>query len=118
MYTANLKKYKELRRKLRNDMTPAEKILWAAIRRKRLLGYQFKRQYGIENYILDFYCPPLKLAIEVDGDSHYSENAQRYDKMRTRELESWGIKIIRFTNNDVYENLDGVVEVIIRNLDD
>lgn len=114
----NVATMKLLRRKLRNSMTPAETILWTQIRRKQLSGYQFKRQYSIDRYIVDFYCPQLKLVIEVDGDSHCSESARRYDAAREKEIAAHGIKILRFTNNDVYSNLKGVVEAIMWNLNE
>lgn len=114
----NVATMKLLRRKLRRHMTPAETILWTQIRRKQLSGYQFKRQYSIDRYIVDFYCPQLKLVIEVDGDSHCSEWARRHDAAREKEIAAHGIKILRFTNNDVYSNLKGVVEAIMWNLNE
>lgn len=109
----NNKRGKALRRKLRCDSTKAEGILWGQLRNRRIANLKFRRQYSINNYIVDFYCPELKLVIEVDGDSHCSEFARRYDAKREREIASLGIKILRVTNTDVYENLSGVVATII-----
>ena len=72
----------------------------------KLMGYRFRRQYGIGPYVLDFYCLGLKLAIEVDGDSHFE--AGEYDRERQRYIESLGIRVLRFTNREVFERLDDV----------
>jgi len=76
-------------------------------------GYKFRRQYGVNKYVVDFYCPKLKLAIEIDGDSHFGNQAIKYDQKRQSYIESFGIKFLRFTNNDIYNNIDEVLEVII-----
>lgn len=76
-------------------------------------GLKFIRQYGVGSYVIDFYCPKLKLAIEIDGDSHFQERAEEYDKKRQKFIEQFGIKFLRVTNTDIYENLDGVTEEII-----
>jgi len=102
-----------LRRKLRKEMPTAEAILWSELMRKQLNGLKFRRQYGIGPYVVDFYCPKLKLIIEVDGDSHFSGKAEKYDKRRQEYIESKGIKFFRCTNTDVYENLDGLIEDIL-----
>ena len=93
-------------------MPKAEIILWDQLKSKKLNGLKFRRQYSIGPFIVDFYCPKLKLAIEVDGDSHYEEAAEEYDKRRQRYIEKSGIKFLRFTNTDVYENLEGVIQMI------
>ena len=111
----NNKQSKRLRRKLRANTTTTESLLWSRLRNRQILNLKFRRQYSILNYIVDFYCPELNLALEVDGDTHCNESARLYDASRTREIESLGVKIIRFTNNDIYENLDGVIETIISN---
>jgi len=115
---SNIVQSKILRRKLRKDMTNAERLLWASIRRKQIRGFQFRRQYSLENYIVDFYCPALRLVIEVDGPTHLSELAKSLDLIRQQEIESWGIKFLRFTNTDVYENIGGVIERIILFIED
>lgn len=73
---------------------------------------KFIRQFGVGPFVLDFYCPKLKLAIEIDGDSHFVERAEEYDKRRQQFIERFSIKFLRFTNGDIYENLDGVIEEI------
>ncbi len=105
---------KPKRKSLRNQMTEAEKILWYYLRGKQLEGYKFRRQHSVGPYIVDFYCPRLKLVIEVDGDSHFQDEAIRYDRKRQRYIESFGLKFLRFTNLDIYENIDGVLEEILR----
>ena len=93
-------------------MTPAERKLWNVLKNKQLLGYRFLRQYGVENFILDFYCPGLKLAIEVDGGQHNLETEKLSDAERTNLLEAHNIKVIRFWNNDIMQNLEGVYHKI------
>ena len=89
------------------NMTKAEQILWFNLLAKRqLLGYRFTKQKQVFNYILDFYCSELLLAIEVDGDSHSIK--QEYDQARTKFLNSINIKVIRTTNDEIYKNLEGV----------
>ena len=98
-------------RELRREMTPAEKVLWQALRGNALDGAYFRRQHAIGTFILDFYCAGSKLAVEVDGGSHLGRAA--YDAARTRWLESeHGIRVMRFTNDDVLRGLDAVVETI------
>jgi very-short-patch-repair endonuclease len=93
-------------------MPKAEVILWEKLSRKQMHGAKFRRQYSVDQYIIDFYCPRLKLAIEMDGDSHYMINAEQSDKNRQLHIEVYGIKFLRFTNTEIYENLDGVLQVI------
>jgi very-short-patch-repair endonuclease len=100
---------REKRRALRNDVTPAEKEMWKYIR-KDALGVRFRRQYGIGEYIADFYCPKLKLVIEIDGGSHFTDEARKYDEARTNYLNSIGVKVVRYTNNDVMNNIQGVLQ--------
>lgn len=95
-------------RHLRNNMTPAERKLWREILSKDKLGYRFLRQKPLDNFVADFYSHQLKLVIEVDGSSH--DNAQEYDKVRTEKLESYGLKVIRFNNNEIMDNIEGVYE--------
>ncbi len=80
-------------------------------------GERFLRQYGVDQYILDFYCPRLKLAIEVDGDSHFISGAEEYDKTRQVHIEAFGIRFLRFTNADVCENLEGVCQTIFDDIE-
>lgn len=102
---------KEKRRTLKKEMTESEKILWESIRRDAL-GVRFRRQYGIGEYIADFYCPSLKLVIELDGAQHYSDNGLAYDEIRRKFLNTLGIKTIRFSNNEVLTNLENVLKII------
>ena len=103
---------KEKRRKLRQDIVKAEKIIWDKIRNRQIEDCKFRRQYSVDKFVIDFYSPILKIAIEIDGESHFKEGAAEYDRERQMYIESLGIKFIRFTNNDVYDNLDGVLESI------
>lgn len=102
---------KEKRRKLRNNSTKAEIFLWAEIRNKKL-GYRFLRQYGIGKFVIDFYSPRLKLAIEVDGVTHLTKEELEYDERRQFEIEQLGIQFIRFTNLEVYNENANVIEKI------
>ncbi len=104
---------KEKRRTLRKNMPPAEVILWSTLRGKSLKGCKFRRQYSIGPYIVDFYCPQLKLAIEIDGESHFVEGKAAYDRNRQAAIESAGVCFLRFTNTDVYERLEGVIDKIL-----
>lgn len=90
--------------------TPAEERLWQALRRRQLNGLRFRRQHVFERFIVDFYCPAVALVIEVDGDIH--DRQQEYDALRTEFLEALGLFVLRFRNEDVFENLPGVIERI------
>jgi very-short-patch-repair endonuclease len=103
---------KETRRRLRGTMPPAEARLWSRLRARQVLGRKFRRQYSVGPFSLDFYCVEEKLAIELDGDSHFSPEARESDAQRQHFIESFGIRFLRFTNHEVYDNLDGVLEVI------
>jgi len=107
---------KEKRRALRKRMPPAEVTLWSKLRSKGLNGCKFRRQYSIGSYIVDFYCPQIKLVIEVDGDSHFVDGADSYDRNRQAIIESLGISFLRFTNRDVYERLEGVINTILERI--
>ena len=100
------------RQRLRNEAPRAERILWTRLRRRQIAGFKFRRQWGVERYVLDFYCPELKLAIEIDGPSHDSPEAKEYDRQRQQFVESFDIHFLRFTNWDVYNRLEFVVETI------
>jgi very-short-patch-repair endonuclease len=105
----NRKKETPLRRELRNEMPKAERLLWSHIRSKKLLGYKFGRQYSVGPYVLDFYCPAAKLAIELDGNSHYIGDAIEYDRQRQAYIEEFGIRVLRFMNSAIFEQRDGVL---------
>lgn len=109
-------KMKQLRKTLRNDPTLAEQTLWKALKQSNLGGYKFRRQHSVGRYILDFYCPSQRLAVELDGDSHFTEEAIEYDRERTVFLNALKIRVLRFLNTDVHENLDAVYERILEEL--
>lgn len=112
----NRRDLKNYRKKLRNSLTPAEATLWIHLKNKKLDGRKFRRQHSVGSFILDFYCPSEKLAIELDGQGHFTEEGIKYDQDRTQFLEAQGIKVIRFENIDVFENLEGVLEEIRSNI--
>ncbi len=99
------------RRTLRRTAPEAERKLWQALRTGGL-GTKFRRQYSVDAFVLDFYAPQSKLAVEVDGDSHFTPEAMAYDAERTRHLASFGIEVLRVTNAEVRNNLDGVLSAI------
>ncbi|MEX2052148.1 MAG: DUF559 domain-containing protein [Candidatus Paceibacterota bacterium] len=100
-------------RYLRKGETKEEKILWKQLR-NRNLGIKFRRQHPIEKFIIDFYAPEIKLAIELDGYSHKGNS--EYDNLRTEYLKSQKIKVIRFWNTEIEKNLDKVIEKIKENI--
>lgn len=102
----------EKRKTLRNNLTKAEAILWGGIKNRKILGFKFRRQFGIGAYVVDFYCTELKLAIEVDGVTHQTVEELEYDRDREEEIRQLDIQFIRFSNTDVYEALDYVIESI------
>ena len=106
------------RRHLRKHMPSAEVMLWMRLRAKQCLGKKFRRQYGVGPLIIDFHCIEVRLAIELDGDSHFTLEAKLKDAERDRYIESFGIRVLRFMNTDIYENLDGVIEMIARTIGD
>ena len=103
---------REKRRSLRNNMPQAEKVIWAKLRNRQIEECKFRRQYSVAAFVMDFYAPELKLGIEIDGESHFREGAQQYDYERQVFLESKEIHFLRFTNQEVYENIEGVLEAI------
>ena len=109
---ANDAEQKDQRKALRNNMTPAEAMLWRALKGRGAGGLKFRRQQGIGPFILDFYCPEHRLGIELDGESHRYK--YDYDEQRTAYLHQQDIRIVRFSNEQVFSCLHGVVEEIIR----
>ena len=107
---------KERRRQLRQSMPAAEVMLWTCLKGRRMLGCKFRRQYGVGTFMIDFDSVEIKLGIELDGESHFHDRAQEYDQKRQKFIESFGIKIIRFLNDDIYEGLDGVLQAIGREI--
>lgn len=107
-------KYLEERRKaLRKNSTSAEATLWKHLQKSQLNNRKFRRQQSIKNFIVDFYCPKEKLIIELDGAYHLDFAQQQYDLERTKQLESLGLKVIRFENKLVFENLAEVLNEIV-----
>ncbi len=107
---------KSLARELRKNMTDAERFLWQKVRKKQLKGYPFYRQKIIGDFIVDFYCPAAKLAIELDGGQHFTEGGSVRDKRRDRYLEGLGLKVLRFSDRDVFNETEGVLERILEGL--
>ncbi len=107
---------KQHARQLRRNQTPWEVRLWSRLRRRQIAGVRFLRQKVIAGYIVDFYAPALNLAIELDGSQHYSGNQPVRDHRRDADLESHGITIRRYTNTQVMEQLDAVLEDIERTI--
>ena len=100
----------EKAKELRKNMTSAEKKLWNNY--LRTLKIRFLRQRPIDNFIVDFYCAKLKLVIEIDGETHFTNEAKIYDAQRTLILQGYELKVIRFTNEEVFKNFEGVCEYI------
>ena len=97
---------------LRRNMTKAETFLWLEIKDRKILGCKFRRQFGIGIYVVDFYCPEVKLAIEADGATHYTDEEIKYDKLRQMSIENLGVTFLRFTNSEIYEYMFNVLEKI------
>ena len=108
---------KQNARRLRKEMTLSERTLWSRLRRKQLRGVQFYRQKPIGSYIVDFYVPESKLVVEVDGSQHLDSTHEPNDAERDLYLESAGLQILRFNNIQVLQELDAVVDVILRALE-
>ena len=107
---------KARRQLLRRETPGAEEILWSKLRRRQMLGYKFRRQYSMENFVVDFYCPRARLAIEIDGDSHFQMGSMARDQSRQTAIESFGIEFLRFRNVEVIEHLEVVLAAIERSL--
>jgi very-short-patch-repair endonuclease len=102
---------------LRKNQTDVENYLWQFLRAKRLMGYKFRRQHPVGKFILDFYCAARKLAIEVDGGQHNDPEQISYDRVRTRVLAGYGIKVMRFWDLDVLQDVDSVLDAIVQELE-
>lgn len=109
---ANEAGQKDQRKSLRRNMTPAEALLWRSLRGRGAGGWKWRRQQGIGPFVLDFYCPALRLCIELDGSAH--DYTYEYDEQRTAYLNAQGIRVVRFTNDQVFTCYDGVVAEIVR----
>ena len=103
---------KAVARQLRQNMTRSEILLWQRLKGKQMHGYDFDRQRPIDEYVVDFYCKQLRLAIEIDGSSHDSTEAQEQDSHRQARLETLGVRFLRFRDEDVRYRLDEVLHVI------
>jgi very-short-patch-repair endonuclease len=101
---------KQIARMLRNNMTLAEILLWNQLKNKQLFGFDFHRQKPIDEFVVDFFCPKLLLAIEIDGDSH--EGKLEKDSRRQRDIEKFGVRFLRFSDEEVKQNLDDVIDAI------
>ncbi|MDO8587457.1 MAG: DUF559 domain-containing protein [Armatimonadota bacterium] len=100
----------EVARRLRRDQTTAEAVLWRYLRDRQMHGRKWRRQEPIDQYVVDFICPELRLIIELDGEAH--ADRQQQDEARQAYLESRGFRVVRFLNDDVFQNLVGVMETL------
>ncbi len=107
----NQREQKQIRQNLRKTMPKGERLLWSKLRNNQL-GYKFRRQHGINTMVLDFYCPELRLAIEVDGITHEDPAIVAKDREKEFLLKSVGIKLLRFPSIDIFKNHDDVVQCI------
>src|SRR5438093_827568 len=98
------------RKELRESLTAAEALLWLNLKGRRLNGKKFRRQHGIGPYIVDFFCPECRLAVELDGAAHLTDNGNEADGRRTEFLNRFNVRVIRFENKAVFEDLGGVLE--------
>ena len=105
----------EKRKELRKSMTIYEIVLWKVIKNKQLEGRKFRRQFGVGNYILDFYCPSEKLAIELDGADHFTSEGIKNDEQRDNFLKKEGIKVVHIENKHVFKNMKNVIQLITDN---
>ncbi len=117
MQTFNRSSTRAKRKNLRKSQTEAEMVLWQKLRGKGFMGCKFYRQYGIGEYIVDFYCPQRKLVIEIDGSQHSFGEGREYDESREEYMSSLTIKTIRFSNLDVLQNVEGVLTEIAKELE-
>lgn len=114
MYYGASQETLEKAKALRKSETNAEKLLWEQLKTKKLNGYKFRRQHPISHFIADFYCHELKLIIEVDGEIHQLSENKEYDENRTAELERFELKVIRYTNYEIENNLNEVLAALFR----
>jgi very-short-patch-repair endonuclease len=108
----NRQPLKPRRKELRSSLTPAEATLWKSLQRSQVNGKKFRRQHSVGNYILDFYCPECRLAVELDGQGHFNSMTSEYDYRRDEYLKKLKIRVLRFENRLVFENLEGVLQMI------
>lgn len=115
-YLFNNQSLKNRRRELRTNQTKTEEKLWEFLRNRKLGGFKFNRQYSIGPYILDFYCPKVKVGIELDGNLHTENEKIIYDKEREKVLQESHVSVIRFWNNEIENNIDEVLEKILKEI--
>ncbi len=106
---SNLVTLKFKRCSLRKHPTAQEFLLWGVLKNKQL-GYKFRRQHSLGNYIVDFYCPDRKLILEIDGSQHITQ--KNYDEQRSKFFKVNGLRVLRFWNNEVDNNMEGVIDRI------
>jgi very-short-patch-repair endonuclease len=111
-----MEKFRTRAKLLRSKQTSAEAVLWQALRNRSLSRWKFRRQHPIDRYVVDFVTLDGKLVVEVDGVTHDSKRERRYDRERTSALETCGFHVVRVSNTDVYDNLNGVLELIAATL--
>jgi very-short-patch-repair endonuclease len=116
-FTYNRPLLKARRQELRKSQTDAEKFLWSRLKGNQFFGLRFFRQYSVGFFILDFYCPARRLCLEIDGGQHALAEGKEYDKERSNYLRQQEIKVLRFWNNEVIKNMEGVLERIREELD-
>lgn len=109
LHINNLPVLRTFRKELRNHLTPAEAKLWTLLKKSQLDGRKFRRQHSVGYYILDFYCPAERLAVELDGAAHDSASAQEYDRERDLFLLCFDIKVLRFENKLVFQQAEAVL---------
>lgn len=112
----NVPELKDFRRNLRNNATMQEQLLWNKLRNGGLNGYKFRRQHSVGDYIVDFYCPECKLAIELNGNHHLEQDKKQADEARTAFLTEMNIRVLRFSNKEIETNIDGVLNAILDNI--
>lgn len=108
----NSKHLKNIRKVLRNNLTPAEARMWTILKGRQIFGRKFRRQHSIDHMIVDFYCPKEKLVIELDGAVHNNPISESNDELRDLKLKEYGIKVLRFENRLVFEQPDMILRVI------
>lgn len=101
---------------LRSKMTDAEMVLWSRLKNRNIFKVRFRRQHPVDIFVLDFYCHEIKLAIEVDGRIHLKREIQEYDEGRSHDIEKFGIKMLRFTNEQILNNLNEVQTTILNTI--
>ena len=108
---------KQRRQELRNNQTEAEKAFWIFVRNNQVLGMRFFRQYSLGPYILDFYCPAKKIAVELDGGQHNNSDNREYDAERSEYLKAHGVEVIRFWNHEVLLDIESVLNKLLEKVD-